>query len=125
MFDYMNSITYFANLDQQTRDDLIDIMEHSNIISLRLIDFFITTYSKKYNIGNANFNIYDEYKKQLHNHKKENFDPFRRTNRFTHQFNDGKIMNTSIGQINFMKWLHENHIIQYIHNDYNNIVNEM
>ena len=125
----MNPLTYFSNLDQQTRNETIDIMESNHNISLRLIDFFITIYSKthniQYTINNQLTNINDEYRKQLKIHTKQYFDSFRRSNRFTHQFNDGKLLNTSTGQLNLFKWMLENGIIEYIKYDYNNIVNEM
>lgn len=126
----MNPLTYFSNLDQQTRNELIDIMESNHPISLRLIDFFITTYSKKHNIQysighNKVINVHTNYKTQLTYHKKQYFDPFHRSYRFTHQFNDGKLLNTSTGQLNLFKWMLENGIIEYIKYDYNNIVNEM
>jgi len=126
----MNSLTYFTNLDQQTRNEMIDIMEsnHPNI-SLRLIDFFLDKYTRNHNIqyiiGNQLTNINDEYRKQLKIHTKQYFDPFRRYNRFVHQFNDGKLLNTSIGQLNLFKWMLENGIINYIKYDYQNIVNEI
>ncbi|ARF11226.1 hypothetical protein Klosneuvirus_1_83 [Klosneuvirus KNV1] len=104
-------------------------MESNHNISLRLIDFFLTTYSKKHNIqytiNNQSTNISDEYKKQLKIHTKQYFDPFRRSHRFTHQFNNDKLLNTSISQLNLFKWMLENGIIEYIKYDYQNIVNEM
>lgn len=126
----MNHLTYLANLPQQSRDELIDIMESNHPISLRLIDFFVTTYSKKHNVQygighNQVINVNTNYKTQLKKYGKSNFDPFRRSNKLTHQFADGKILNTSIGQLNFFKWMIDNQMIPYINYNFNNIINEM
>lgn len=57
-------------------------IKNNNYISLRLIDWFINTYSKnnKVNIkiGDDIINIYSSYKQQLQSYSKKLFDPFRR-----------------------------------------------
>jgi len=69
---------------------LKDIIYQNNPLSLRLIDWLVTNYSKKYNIIypiNKNgedviyFNIYLDYKNQLKAYSKKFFDPFCRQKR--------------------------------------------
>lgn len=98
-------------------------------ISLRLIDWFIIYYSKINDITIKQnkdkkvqlFHIYTSYKQQLKSYSKELFDPFRRNNKihFTITIND-KIHNvsTTLGQLNFFRWLIENNIFDYIINNY-------
>ena len=69
---------------------LKDIIYQNNPLSLRLIDWLVTNYSKKYNIiypitkNNEDviyFNIYLDYKNQLKAYSKKFFDPFCRQKR--------------------------------------------
>lgn len=69
---------------------LKDIIYQNNPLSLRLIDWLVTNYSKKYNIiypivKNGEdiiyFNIYLDYKNQLKAYSKKFFDPFCRQKR--------------------------------------------
>ena len=66
-----------------------DIIYQNTPLSLRLLDWLVTNYSKKYNIiyplNNSNetvyFNIYLDYKNQLKAYSKKFFDPFCRQKR--------------------------------------------
>ena len=94
----LNSLTRFYKKDNNTAH-LESILNHSKI-SLRLIDWFATNYSKKYNIiylvykdesDNktiqetsmivSQFNVYNSYKSQLKAYSKKQFDPFCRRER--------------------------------------------
>jgi hypothetical protein len=69
-----------------------------NKISLRVIDWFVTNYSKKndviymiYESDNENyphksFNVYHSYKSQLKSYSKKNFDPFCRRNKINFEY---------------------------------------
>lgn len=83
-------------------------------ISLRIIDWFVTNYSKKYNIViNDSFIVFLEYKSQLKAYTKKIFDPFCRRERIIRCYNNEKI-NTTLGQLNFFKWAIENNLLDYI-----------
>jgi len=137
------SLTEFYNVDKNI-DRLNDIL-YSNKISLRIIDWFVTNYSKKFNIhyplyitptkkitinhNNINelfkqINIYQSYKSQLKSYSKKNFDPFCRRNRINFQCKQFEI-STTIGQLNFFKWAIDNLVIEYIKNNYEKIENDM
>lgn len=106
---------------------IIDIINGTSNISIRLIDFLITNYSKKnnisYNINNINFNIYSNYKSQLKSFNKKYFDPFSRGSRIPYFFlftnNDEDCIITTIGQLNFFRWYLEKNIHKYILNNFN------
>lgn len=111
-------------------------------ISLRLIDWFVTNYCKKNKIiiqknnnRNEYLNIYNSYKSNLRAFSKQLFDPFRRKNilymicdnsncgntnkiniTFSLQYNkvQSNYVKTTIGQINFFKWIIDNNIYEYI-----------
>ena len=115
-----------------------------NKISLRIIDWFVTNYSKKNNIfyeiyeksnGDLTFdsdghrlykqiNIYHAYKSQLKSYSKKKFDPFCRKERIMFNCKDYNI-ETTLGQLNFFKWALDNMILEYITQNYNHIENDM
>jgi len=103
-------------------------------LSIRLIDYFITKYSKinkcSYYIDNSLFNIFISYKQQLKIFQKKYFDPFSRGNRIPFFFWKNNSDNfeksytsiiTTIGQLNFFKWFIEKKIYKFILNNYDNI----
>ena len=127
----LNSLTYFYNIPHNGQR-LLSILNNNVNISLRSVDWFITNYSKKYNIyyniykGNddtftlnennklhTNINVFQSYKSQLRAYSKKRFDPFCRRNRIMFQF-QGKEIGTTIGQLNFFKWAINNLIVDYI-----------
>ena len=134
---------YYMNDNHSER--ILDILENNTKISLRIIDWFVTNYSKKNNIyytiyedkeGNnvfqsndnkvkKQFNTYQSYKSQLKSFSKKRFDPFCRRERIIFPLKNDKKIETTIGQLNFFKWALENLIIDYIHSNYDEIENDM
>ena len=114
-------------------------------VSLRIIDWFVTNYSKKNNIfytiyktengkntfnpeGNnvlRQFNTYHSYKAQLKSYSKKRFDPFCRRERINFNCSKDKNISTTIGQLNFFKWAIDNLIIEYIKENYEDIEEDM
>ena len=114
---------------------LTNIITQKNVLSLRILDWLVTNYSKKYNIvypinknnKNINFNIYLDYKNQLKAYSKKYFDPFCRRDRIIININsltwkpylekqenisDNELI-TTVGQLNFFRWFIENNVINY------------
>lgn len=115
---------------------MINIINGNSIISLRLVDWFVTNYSKKnftvYTIEQENgkksrFKVYTDYKLQLKAYSKRRFDPFCRWDRITIPYNteNGEHIQTTIGQLNFFKWAFENCIIDYVREHYKEIEDDM
>tara|TARA_X000000950_G_C13846392_1_gene632552 strand:- start:999 stop:1493 length:495 start_codon:yes stop_codon:yes gene_type:complete len=98
---------------------------NSQSVSLRVIDWFVTNYSKKHNIeynnNNNIVNVYISYKSQLKSYSKKFFDPFCRRNRINYK----QSLSTTIGQLNFFKWALTNGIIDYVTNNYQTIEYDM
>lgn len=107
---------------------MLNIINGNSTISLRIIDWFTTNYSKKYfisyTINNKRFNVYNDYKLQLKAYSKKRFDPFCRWDRISVPYNDVEIL-TTIGQLNFFKWAIENKIIDYIEEHIKDIESDM
>jgi len=110
-------------------DILLDILNPSNIISLRTIDWFITNYSKKYNIKLNNqenrFVVFLNYKSQLKAYSKKYFDPFCRRNRIEFNVDDKETIETTVGQLNFFRWIIQNNILNYINENLQEIELDM
>lgn len=98
-------------------------------MSLRLINWFCTNYSKQYNVSyyimkrgkKELFNVYTEYKRISGSESKEFFDPFRRGAKnkklITIEYKENgeiKNLNTTTAQLNFFRWLITNNILKYI-----------
>lgn len=60
------------------------------------------------------FLVHDNYKSQLKEYNKKNFDPFCRWNRIRVYFDSKKYFYTTVAQLNFFKWAIENHVLDYI-----------
>jgi hypothetical protein len=96
------------------------ILDGKTKLSLRIIDWFVTNYSKKNNIildkDDKQFNIFLNYKSQLKAFSKKQFDPFCRRERihFYYDTDNSKSIITTIGQLNFFKWALTYNILDYI-----------
>ena len=122
-------ITEFFN-EPKNIDLLLGILiTGKHKISLRIIDWFVTNYSKKHNLviqkNGKPFIVYLEYKSQLKAYSKKQFDPFCRRSRIHYVYEKGKKFETTIGQLNFFRWAIENLIIDYIMNNYSTIEKDM
>ena len=139
----LNQLKNFYQIDKNI-NTLFRILNHNNIhknnkenkISLRLIDWFVTNYCKKNKIiiekkeknKTNHINIYNSYKSNLKAFSKQLFDPFRRKNElFLNYTSTSKVtftedkflyknnhIKTTIGQLNFFKWIINNDIYEYI-----------
>ena len=110
---------------------MVNIIEKKSDITLRIIDFFVSVYSKIYGIkykliDSANtyyyFDVYSSYKKNIKHYKKIYFDPFRRKCHVTINYdNENKLLVTTVGQMNFFRWAMQNYVIEYIENNLTSI----
>ena len=137
------SLIEFYNRDKNI-EKLHDILNSTNI-SLRIIDWFVTNYSKKHNthyslyitptkkitLNNNSINelyrqitVHHSYKSQLKSYQKKNFDPFCRRDRILFKCKNFEI-STTIGQLNFFKWAIENSLLEYIKSNYKFIEEDM
>jgi hypothetical protein len=103
--------------EKQNSDKLSDILNHKVGLSLRNLEWFVTSYAKQKNVtfqtpkGNQ-FTVHVAYKSSLDGYSKKLFDPFCRTERIEFQG-----FTTTVGQLNFLKWIIQNGIIDYILNN--------
>lgn len=93
---------------------LSQILNGESSISLRVLDWFVTNYAKKNNVSyvtkdNRHVIVYLAYKAHLKAYSKKMLDPFCRWERITFQG-----VQTTVGQLNFFAWAHEDEIFQYL-----------
>ena len=139
---YQSLHNYYSNDENMTKFN--DYVNGDKKISLRIIDWFVTNYSKKFNVfyeiyetpkGELTFesdgnelskqiNIFHAYKSQLKSYSKKKFDPFCRKERINFECNEMNL-ETTIGQLNFFKWSIDNLILEYITDNYNHIETDM
>jgi hypothetical protein len=132
----MSSLMDFYN-SRDNLNKMIHIINGKSDISLRIVDWFVTNYAKKYYTvyeqsgGTENmqtisrFKVYNDYKLKLKAYSKKRFDPFCRWDRVSIPYDKEQCVETTIGQLNFFKWAIENNIIDYIKNNYETIENDM
>lgn len=123
---------FYKKCSEEEIIKIINIIEGKYKISLRFLDWFVTRYCYLYKtsikINNnynkeLDFNINISYKAQLKSFKKNYFDPFRRKNKFEHLFDNypNYSILTTLGQLNFLKWVLSFDIIKYVENNFDDI----
>lgn len=129
----MNCLMEFYT-DKPRLHQMMNIINGESNISLRIVDWFVTNYAKKYytvyelsttHNSSSRFKVYNDYKLKLKAYSKRRFDPFCRWERITIPYDDDNYMETTIGQLNFFKWAIEHEIIDYITKNYNEIEKDM
>ena len=97
-------------------------------VSLRVLDWLVTNYSKKNNIVytatvdgcTVAFNMFLEYKCQLKAYSKRHFDMFCRRERI-----EFRGLRTTVGQLNFFKWAISSGVLAYARQHHDAIEGDM
>lgn len=122
------SLQRFYN-ERQDIEEILQILQGTSAISLRLIDWFVTNYAKthstSYILNNQEFLVYLNYKSQLKAYSKKLFDPFCRRERIMFQIGQRESFLTTVGKLNFFRWAIEKGILDYIRNHTADIEREM
>lgn len=110
-------------------NDLMPILKGESLISLRLIDYFVTNYAKKnntsYMLDGRQFLVYFHYKRELNAYSKRIFDPFCRRERILFQARGHEEFVTTVGQLNFFRWAIEKKIVNYVSENRETIERDM
>jgi hypothetical protein len=113
---------------------VLPIITGNSKISLRVIDWFVTNYSKKNQIiykikeydEECYINIHNHYRSQLNAYGKKYIDPFcRGKERILFKVSDSQCIMSNLGQINFFKWALQYKVLDYIDTNYSTIVKDM
>lgn len=132
----LESLTKYFKANKDYEKILVELINGKHSISLRMLDWLVTHYAKANNIiywidSNTDYIIesepinkddamnlkkimlYIEYRAQLKSYTKFNFDPFRRRERIVYQIDENTTIETTIGQLNFFRWVFNNRLIDY------------
>lgn len=126
----LNNLTDFYNRNNyQHLNTMLSVLNGDSKISLRIIDWFVTNYAKQqytvYTLSTGlRFKVYNVYKLKLKAYSKKRFDPFCRWQKIDFPYGS-KFVVTTIGQLNFFKWVIENEILSYIMDNYKSIEEDM
>jgi hypothetical protein len=132
---------------------LLSLINNKSNVSLRLIDWFITNYCRTHKIviidetNGKCLHVYEGYRQQLKAYTKVFFDPFRRHHKNHEklqisydsleqvkeeskeskdkQQTNKHVIETTIGQLNFFKWIIEYELLNYIIAHYKDISIDM
>ena len=99
---------YYKN--NENIEEMVSIINGQSSISLRIVDWFTTNYSKKnwtvYNLEKngetRRFKVFEDYKLKLKAYSKKRFDPFCRWDRVSFPYGENTYIQTTIGQLNFL-----------------------
>jgi len=114
---------FYANPETFARVE--EILTGKSRLSLRLLDWFATNYSKKHNVSYVTKSgrhviVYLVYKAHLKAYNKKMFDPFCRCKRIKFRGLD-----TTVGQLNFFEWVIQDEVLEYLDEHYDDIHKDM
>ena len=132
-------LRFYNENNSENMDRMLSVINGTTNISLRIMDWFVTNYSKKHytvydliggggtstSIPAKRFKVYVDYKLKLRAYSKKRFDPFCRWDRINVPYKNGTYIQTTLGQLNFFKWAIENEVIRYIQENYSAIEADM
>jgi hypothetical protein len=99
-------------------DKILKYLNGESSLSLRIIDWFVTKYSRssfiRYPLDGQEFLVYLSYKGQLKAYSKQYFDPNCRRERIMFKIPNHDAFTTTIGKLNFFRWALETRILDYI-----------
>jgi hypothetical protein len=133
----LNKNSKFFSSNKKYVLEMLNIIDSKSNISIRVLDWFVSNYSKKkytkYNIKVDDeiylFVVNIEYSKYMKFYSKNYFDPFCRQAKVISTFRDADgdeiHFKTSIGQLNFFRWAIRNKVIMYVKNHLEEIEQDM
>lgn len=145
-----NLIQYYKNTEHLKT--FIAVIKGESRCSLRIIDWMVVNYAKAhftvYDVNGTRCKIYQLYKQNLRSYGKRNFDCFKRWDRLQITYNphtfefidlhtntdeedmihaDTNIssVTTTLGQMNFFRFIQETKVLEYINEHYETIEKDM
>ena len=100
---------------------LVPVAMQTFDVSLRVLDYTCTNYAKKTRVlaqtagGGAPRQLFSLYKDWLRHYRRKTFDPFRRRERIFFQDPQSKeVLDTTVAQLNFLRWALAYGILDYV-----------
>ena len=124
----LSNLKEFYLSNKNYLEKMLQIITGETKMSLRIVDWFTTNYSKKYftiyMLNGERFKVYTDYKLKLKAYSKKRFDPFCRWDRIQIPFSHNEFIETTIGQLNFFRWAFEKDILTYMRQYLTDIIRE-
>jgi len=116
------SVLEWYNEDYDNVVQFMNIVKRKNGMSLRVIDWLVTNFSKSYAVTIETKGIprdlNRDYQKNLSAYNKRNMDPFARRNKIVvtimHDNSTEEKRSTTVGQLNFFRWFGRNKVAEYL-----------
>ena len=138
--ELLDILKFYEN-DTNIKQFIETVVEKTTNIPLRIYNWLVTNYAKKYNIyytilrpngKKETFYVFENYQNQLNTNKKKGFDPYFRCSSNSHKLsytnketNETIYFETSIGQLKFFRWAIENLIVDYVNNNIKKIRDDL
>lgn len=129
-------VEFYSNETNVQR--MLPIIKKKTNISLRLLDWFVTNYSKNTSVvynteEDPQFNVYFNYKRELKGFSKKLFDPFCRIGKYGIRVrfyykpvkSPDLFIETTVGQLNFFRWIIKHKVLDYVIDHYKEIGEDM
>lgn len=118
--------------EEWLKKHLIPVITQTSRVSIRLMDWLVTNYSKQYKVvysyenGSVQriFDLHYEYKTTLDSYGRPLFDPFRRGKRIFFTIDDNAY-ETTLGQLRFWLWCEVHGVIKFCSENADEIDNHM
>ena len=114
----LDSVLEWYNEDPRRVESFIAIVKRKNGMSLRVIDWLVTNYSKTNCVvletDGVPRDLNRDYQKNLSAYNKRNMDPFARKNKISIVVNGKESRNSTVGQLNFFRWFIKNGINTFL-----------
>lgn len=129
----MNSLVRFYQKSDNL-ERIIPIINRESKVSLRVIEWFITTYARDRCVMCPMYSnnkivgytqVYINYKSTLKSFRGRHFGIFKRSDKILLDWGSDSKLITTIGQLNFFKWAIETQILQFIEKNYTFIWNKL
>jgi hypothetical protein len=112
------------------------IVNQNKKLSIRMVNWFVTNYSKQYftvyDVPNTKkeeparrFIVWTNYKSTEDSYSKEMFDPYCRKDRIVIPYNKESSIETTVAQLHFFKWAILNKVLDYIVQHFDDIEIDM
>lgn len=110
----LQSVMDWYNEDKANVDRFLAVVRRKSPISLRVIDWLVTNYSKTNTViiksKGVPRDLNRDYQKNLSAHNKKNMDPFARRNKIKIVLYGTQERFSTVGQLNFFRWFYKNHV---------------
>lgn len=125
----LDSVLEWYNDDSTRVEAFLSIVKRKNGMSLRVIDWLVTNYSKTHTVlletDQVPRDLSRDYQKNLSAYNKRNMDPFARKHKITVTVMGKESRSSTVGQLNFFRWFLKNNVHKYLQENKSEVEDHM